>query len=464
MKALIPILFLLATVVFPAQGFLILERETGINSVLQLKNYPIAMKVCVHDDSNGIEFFENPAYYGSLVREAFSDWWGAIPENFIPPGYRKSDSASDLQVTMATVLSGRRGQSCPGIGGLPIDEGYNLHVYFARFLANSGNICAGAQVPEAAEYYPDLRKPALVITVVFPNGEAQTVDRIKGTLRHELGHWMGLKDTYSGLATPECVTGQPPAVMCRSDVLTGDDKNGAKCRFCLLQHHFNTVPDYPCAAFLESPTCKGPFLASATSGTEGGTGSSGGSTAPGSSEVPGTSTSTLSVSTGTVIKSSTKQTQVGDSGSCSTSLCGAWSNLANLAKVDGLYAKGIAPRLKTTNAVNLSGFNFAIASTSKVKGITVSVITRGNGNGLKFGNVQMMKAGLPVSANKGGVPLTNQMKLFTFGSGTDAWGTSWRPADINDPNFGLTLKFNNEDRYDASVEIERVEVEVLVEP
>lgn len=87
-----------------------------------------------------------------------------------------------------------------------------------------------------------------------------------------------------------------------------------------------------------------------------------------------------------------------------------------------------------------TGFGFAVPGGSQIAGIRVEIKGQQSSATLNSLRVQLMKAGVQVgSAKEGGnLPLTNS--FVAFGSALDIWGTTWTPADINDPNFGVSIQ------------------------
>ena len=87
-------------------------------------------------------------------------------------------------------------------------------------------------------------------------------------------------------------------------------------------------------------------------------------------------------------------------------------------------------------------YGFAIPGGATIDGIEVIVRRRNSsgGGGVADDVIRLAKAGVAVGDNKStGVVWPTSEAPITYGTPTDLWGTTWTPADINDPGFGLTL-------------------------
>jgi hypothetical protein len=84
-------------------------------------------------------------------------------------------------------------------------------------------------------------------------------------------------------------------------------------------------------------------------------------------------------------------------------------------------------------------FNFSIPGTATINGILAEIEKKASMNAMIQDNgLMLVKAGVPVGNN---YATTNNWPLVdtyvSYGSSTDLWGTTWTPADINNPGFGL---------------------------
>ena len=101
----------------------------------------------------------------------------------------------------------------------------------------------------------------------------------------------------------------------------------------------------------------------------------------------------------------------------------------------------------TTNYLKATNFGFFIPSSSSICGVVVEI--EKSASGINFQTsvtddiVKIVKGGLAVGNNAalgGNWPPTDT--YFSYGSYNNLWGTSFTPADINAPNFGIIIAAN----------------------
>ncbi|MDX1829594.1 MAG: choice-of-anchor D domain-containing protein, partial [Lutibacter sp.] len=125
-----------------------------------------------------------------------------------------------------------------------------------------------------------------------------------------------------------------------------------------------------------------------------------------------------------------------------------WNATGNIYSDNGSDAsfigRGDSQNLDATN------FGFAVPYNATIDGIEVNInrySINNSGAGTSDVIVQLIKAGAAVGDNKaitGTSWSTNTSTLVSYGSSNDIWNTSLNPSDINDSNFGVTLKVNND--------------------
>lgn len=119
---------------------------------------------------------------------------------------------------------------------------------------------------------------------------------------------------------------------------------------------------------------------------------------------------------------------------------GVWLNPTFVLADDGQYASFTAGA--TTHFLKATGFGFSIPDIGVITGITVSIDRHGTANvNKRDSTLELVKAGVVVGSSK--AALTTQWPaadgVATYGGANDLWGTTWTPAEINDPNFGVAL-------------------------
>jgi len=121
-----------------------------------------------------------------------------------------------------------------------------------------------------------------------------------------------------------------------------------------------------------------------------------------------------------------------------------WSGTTetNVTADDGTYALGNGPGAPTVY-IKATGFGFTIPPNSTILGISVEVEKReaaADQNSVD-GSVRLYRNNALVGTDKADTvtewPLVDT--IFTYGSSTDLWGTSWTPGDINASDFGVAF-------------------------
>lgn len=92
----------------------------------------------------------------------------------------------------------------------------------------------------------------------------------------------------------------------------------------------------------------------------------------------------------------------------------------------------------TSKLLQLTGFGFAIPSTATIVGI--SLVFQGTAGFATFDStVELLKAGTAVGNNEALPGTWPSVSSRSYGGGTDLWGTTWTPAQVNASNFGFEL-------------------------
>lgn len=129
----------------------------------------------------------------------------------------------------------------------------------------------------------------------------------------------------------------------------------------------------------------------------------------------------------------------------------AWAMPTNIFALDGAFASFVVnPAAPLSQTLKAAGYLFntgPIPANATIRGITVTAYLKSNapvaapGSGIHTVVIQLMRAGVPVGANLSD-PFTNWGPITApqvYGGPNNLWGTTWTPADINDPNFGVAL-------------------------
>lgn len=117
----------------------------------------------------------------------------------------------------------------------------------------------------------------------------------------------------------------------------------------------------------------------------------------------------------------------------------AWSAVNKALALDGVSATNNVPASSLGDALQVTGFGFAIPANATIAGIVVKAYVAGTGSIYDFHSF-LVKAGVLVGTNHAahshwGAIIAPQ----SYGGAADLWGTTWTPADINNAGFGALI-------------------------
>ena len=126
-----------------------------------------------------------------------------------------------------------------------------------------------------------------------------------------------------------------------------------------------------------------------------------------------------------------------------------WANPGYITADDTSYASAtLVGSTLTSNYLEGTHYGFAVPSNAAISGIVVTIVRRESGSmpgyfDVRDSVVRLLKAGAVTGNNKAATgtewPTTSAPIAAIYGTPVDLWGTTWTPADINDPNFGVAL-------------------------
>jgi len=144
----------------------------------------------------------------------------------------------------------------------------------------------------------------------------------------------------------------------------------------------------------------------------------------------------------------------------------AWNIPTNaLLNNDNIFATVGFSGAGVKNSQYLSGTNygFTIPSEATIIGISASIgryqNDTGGGNDIKDFELNLLKGGTVYGSNyadPGEWPKRETEKIY--GGTSDTWGASWTPADINNTNFGVSLRVNSSNNRTGYVDYMRIAV------
>ena len=146
----------------------------------------------------------------------------------------------------------------------------------------------------------------------------------------------------------------------------------------------------------------------------------------------------------------------------------AWTNPGNAISSNSIFAtvaiNGPGPQssqyLRTTN------YGFSIPLNANIIGIAVTIGRYSSdvraGTDIKDLEVNLLKGGAMFGSNYADTtiewPKGPAISAKNYGGNIDTWGVSWNPTDINDVNFGVSLRASSDNDRIASVDYMRISV------
>lgn len=106
-------------------------------------------------------------------------------------------------------------------------------------------------------------------------------------------------------------------------------------------------------------------------------------------------------------------------------------------------------------------FGFDIPAGSTIRGITVMINRKASEPRVKDFQVRLIKDDIVQSGDRSSdEEWTTDFITATYGAPHDLWGTSWKPEDINDEDFGVALAVENKADGSRAAEVDVVQVMV----
>ncbi|MFA4831718.1 MAG: hypothetical protein WC618_06185 [Patescibacteria group bacterium] len=129
----------------------------------------------------------------------------------------------------------------------------------------------------------------------------------------------------------------------------------------------------------------------------------------------------------------------------------AWTTPGNVTASDNTRATvSLVKNSGVSQAINATGFGFAIPSDAQIDGITVEWETSEGGlaaaGGIKDNAVRLVRAGTIEATDRSNTTFwvaPASEAFVTYGGVADLWGATWTAADINNANFGAAISAKN---------------------
>lgn len=140
----------------------------------------------------------------------------------------------------------------------------------------------------------------------------------------------------------------------------------------------------------------------------------------------------------------------------------SWSNLNNALTENGVFASVVLPGAQT-NGLIASNFGFTIDGGKTIQGIRAGIKKRetSGANCLEFlvGLTKDAGANLVGDNKNDFVNFWPAVAAYVnYGGPSDLWNTTWTPAEINDPGFGIAIVPFGTDTFIAEIDHVRITV------
>ena len=146
----------------------------------------------------------------------------------------------------------------------------------------------------------------------------------------------------------------------------------------------------------------------------------------------------------------------------------AWTNSGNAISSNSNFATVAinGPGLQSSQYLRTTNYGFSIPLNATIIGIAVTIGRYSSdfkgGTDIKDLEVNLLKAGAIYGSNYADTsiewPKGPSVTAKNYGGNIDTWGVTWTPTDINDTNFGVSLRANSDNDRTASVDYMRISV------
>lgn len=120
-----------------------------------------------------------------------------------------------------------------------------------------------------------------------------------------------------------------------------------------------------------------------------------------------------------------------------------WFGEDNIYLSNNVYAYCTALLLgDTTQTLIAKGFGFSVPTIAVITGIKLEIEKSRDGlrDNVRDGSIRIVKGGNIVgSEHRSTLKWPKNDSVVSYGGSSDKWGMGWTPADINSPNFGISI-------------------------
>ena len=175
-------------------------------------------------------------------------------------------------------------------------------------------------------------------------------------------------------------------------------------------------------------------------------------------------TLTLGAGTGTV-SSNTGAHSPGTTSEIDSGSYIDWANTDNVKASDDVWATSSLNKNERTETILVTNFSFDVPSNATITGIIVQVEARTSGlaaGAIREYNLQMYRDGAAIGSNlaTGGNWSGSADTVYSSGSSSNLWGTTWTVTQINDVGTGVIFSAKEQNENDEVAKVDHIKVTV----
>jgi hypothetical protein len=143
-----------------------------------------------------------------------------------------------------------------------------------------------------------------------------------------------------------------------------------------------------------------------------------------------------------------------------------WTNPGNVVSSNGSKASAAITANTQSAYLHATGFGYSIPTGSTITGIRAWVERSASSeDSVDDQDVYLLKAGAQAGSNRAKSGYYDDSdNTQSYGTSTDLWGTTWTAEDINNANFGLRFRADNDAGGSRTAYVDYIEIRVYYTP
>jgi hypothetical protein len=132
----------------------------------------------------------------------------------------------------------------------------------------------------------------------------------------------------------------------------------------------------------------------------------------------------------------------------------AWTNPGNVTAEDGNSATATVGLASDSQYLFATGFGFSIPAGAVIQGIQAGVKHACMNGDVQDEKIRIIKGGVVGTTDRSSASAWPTSLTFAqYGGGSDLWGLTWLPSDINASNFGLAIQAQSSFSDTAAIDV-----------